>query len=159
MRILVAYYSRTGFTRKAAHAIADTIGAEVEEITDGKDRSGALGYMKGGKDAMMKATTDIAGADRDPSDYDLVIIGTPVWAWNMTPAARTYIKAKRDGFKGVAFFCTYGGSPGKTLEGMEALAGMKPVATLGLTSSEVATGGYGERLKEYVRKIKSSSKT
>ncbi len=156
MRILVTYYSRTGFTGKLANAIADTLGAEVEEIADRKDRSGALGYMRGGKDAMMKAATEIAGADRDPAAYDLVVIGTPVWAWNVSPAIRTYIAGKKARFKAVAFFCTYGGSPGKTLDEMEALAGIKPVATLGLTAAEVSGGKYGERLREYVRAVKAS---
>ena len=42
--------------------------------------------------------------------YDLVIIGTtPIWAWNPTPAVRTYIKQNNLSGKKVALFYTSDG--------------------------------------------------
>ncbi|MBU1704496.1 MAG: hypothetical protein KJ922_03965, partial [Nanoarchaeota archaeon] len=45
------------------------------------------------------------------------------------PAVREYLKANK--LNKTAFFCTYGGSEGKTFKDMEAVA-KKPIAVLGL---------------------------
>ena len=85
MKALVVYYSRSGVTRKVAQALAAALGAEIEEIVDTKDRSGAGGWLKAGADASLKRLTAIQPMTKDPAGYDLVVIGTPVWGWTMTP--------------------------------------------------------------------------
>jgi flavodoxin len=107
MKSLVVYYTRTGKTKSAAEAIAAQLGADIEEIVDLKKRKGALGWIGGGKDASRKSLTEIAPTQKSPADYDLVVVGTPIWAWAPTPAFRTYIgKSNLDGKK-VAVFYTY----------------------------------------------------
>ena len=54
--ILCMYYSRTGATRQAMTEIAQALDAELVELTDGVDRSGARGYLRSGMDAMRRAT-------------------------------------------------------------------------------------------------------
>ena len=80
--ILCMYYSRTGATRQAMTEIAQALDAELVELTDGVDRSGARGYLRSGMDAMRRATLPLAPyeTERPLSDYRLVILGTPVWA-------------------------------------------------------------------------------
>ena len=46
--ILCMYYSRTGATRQAMTEIAQALDAELVELTDGVDRSGARGYLRSG---------------------------------------------------------------------------------------------------------------
>ena len=41
MKILVAYYSRTGTTRKVAETIAGILKCDIEEVLDKKSRFGA----------------------------------------------------------------------------------------------------------------------
>ncbi|MFH0839199.1 MAG: hypothetical protein V1893_03330 [Candidatus Omnitrophota bacterium] len=143
MKYVVVFYSRTGVTRKVAHTIAGILKCDCEEIVDTKDRSGVIGYVKSGTDAASKKLTVIKNPQKDPGLYDLVILGTPVWAFTMTPAMRTYIIQHKEKFKLVAFFCTQGGAGGKkTFKDMEALCGKKPIGMLILKTAEVLHGEY-----------------
>ena len=63
----------------------------------------------GGKDATRKNQTEIAQTTKTPQDYDLIVIGTPIWAWSPTPAVRTYIQKNNLAGKKVALFYTSDG--------------------------------------------------
>jgi len=91
MKSLVVYYSRTCTTKKVAQEITKALKSDIEEVIDIKNRKGHLGYLISGRDASMKRLTLIKPMQKDASKYDLVIIGTPVWAWDVTPAIRTYL--------------------------------------------------------------------
>jgi len=151
VKTLVVYYSRTGNTKKVGQEIARQLKADEEEIFDVKDRRGPLGFLRSGREAKNKVLAEIRPTKKDPSKYDLVLIGTPIWAANMSSPVRTYLSQNK--FKRVAFFLTGGGVPGKTFEDMEILAG-KPVATLAITSKEVAQNTYSGKVKEFVASLK-----
>ena len=82
MKSLVVYYSRTGNTKFVAEEIAAEIGADIEEIVDLKSRAGTMGWLSAGRDATINRQTKIAETKRNPADYDLVVVGSPVWAWS-----------------------------------------------------------------------------
>jgi flavodoxin len=107
MKSLVVYYSRTGKTKWIAETIAATLCADLEEIVDLKKRGGPIGWIAGGKDATRKSLTEIAPVKRNPVDYDLVVVGTPIWAWSPTPAIRTYLCQNDLEGKKVALFYTF----------------------------------------------------
>jgi flavodoxin len=107
MKSLVMYYTRTGKTKFVAETVAAELGADIEEIVDLKKRDGKLGWIMGGKDATQKKLTEIAPSTRSPADYDLVVVGTPIWAWGPTPAIRTYLSKNDLSGKKVAVFYTY----------------------------------------------------
>jgi flavodoxin len=107
MKSLVVYYTRTGKTRFVAETIAAELGADLEEIVDLKKREGKLGWIISGKDASQKKLTEIATVKQSPADYDLVVVGTPIWAWAPTPAIRTYINQNDLSGKRVALFYTF----------------------------------------------------
>lgn len=155
MKILVVYYSRDGHTKAVAQTIARELGAEIEEIVDRKNRRGFFNWFLAGRDAARKKLTEIDPISCDPGRYDLLIIGTPVWAWNMTPAVRTYLAQTRGKIKQAAFFCTQGGSGGeKTFGYMEELSGLKPKAILELNSKELAGPDKGRKIAEFLSKLK-----
>jgi len=154
MRTLVVYYSKTGVTRKAAVAISRMLGADIEEIIDLKDRGGIMGWLTGGRDSCLKKPTEIKRPKKDPSKYKLVILGTPVWAFTLTPAIRTYITKRCRHLKRVAFFCTNGGAPGNTFKAMQELCGKKPLAALGLSTKDLRSGEYFNKIRKFVSKIK-----
>ena len=58
-KCLLVYYSRTGFTRRAAEEIARRLDCDIEEITEKKKRSSAIGYLGGIKDSILKKKAEI----------------------------------------------------------------------------------------------------
>jgi flavodoxin len=157
-KVLVVFYSRTGNTKKVAEDLARQLGADIEQLVDKKDRSGIGGYLKAGRDATKEMLTDIEPLKKNPSSYDLVIIGTPVWGWTMTPAVRTFITGNKDALKEVAFFTTAGGSkPDRIVAKMEALSGKKAVATAGFFAGEInskKTAKYDEKMAAFIAVLK-----
>lgn len=137
-KILVVYYSRTGNTERVAHDIAGSFGADIEKVRDKKDRSGCIGWIVSGFEGMSKKNTYIEATSYDPAKYDMVIIGSPVWSWNITPAIRSYIEQNKQNFREVAFFITAGStSAEKVVPYMEQLCGKKAVAYVGFVSKEL----------------------
>jgi len=104
MRSLVVYNSRTGNTRKIAKELANALECDIEEIIDTKKRSGPLGYIRSGRDASSKKLTVLKDLINDPSQFDLLIIGTPLWAWHVSTPVRTNIHQNHTNFNKVAFF-------------------------------------------------------
>jgi flavodoxin len=110
MKSLVVYYSRSGNAKFVAETIAKELGSDIEEIVDLKKRLGKLGYFEAGTDANRGKETKIAPQKLSPTDYGLIVVGGPVWAWSPPPAIRTYIH-KNNGLSGrkVALFFTQDG--------------------------------------------------
>ena len=120
MKSLIVYYSRTGNTKFMAETIAAEIGAETEEVIDLKNRQGRLAFLPAGRDAMQGKETQIAEIKRKPGDYDLIIVGQPIWAGSPTPAIRTYLNKNDLSGKKVALFFSDSGL-GKAVEKTKAL--------------------------------------
>ena len=155
MKILVVYYSRTGTTKKVAETIASDLKCDSEEIIDTKNRSGFWGYLKSGRDAMKKRLTILEPIKKNPASYDLVVIGTPIWAWAVSAPVRTYIVQNADKFKKVAFFCTMGGSGDiKAFKEMESISGKTAIASLGLRQSDVKNDSYKGKVDKFIEEIK-----
>ena len=121
MKSLVVYYSRTGNARFVAETIAAEVGADTEEVIDLKKRSGIIGFLGGGSDARRGKETKIAPTIKSPVDYDLLIIGTPVWAGRPTPAIRTFLKKNDLSEKKVAVFVAQGGKKLQAIDQTKAL--------------------------------------
>ncbi|HNV93849.1 MAG: flavodoxin [Candidatus Methanofastidiosum methylothiophilum] len=154
MKTLVVYYSRSGNTKKIAEEISKNLKCENEEIIDSKNRKGALGWIIAAIDAHSKKLTTIKGTTKDPAKYDLVVIGTPIWAALMAPAVRVYINENKGKFKNVAFFCTYGGSgDAKAFGEMEDYIGITPISKLTITTKELKAN-YETKLKNFTKGIK-----
>lgn len=127
MKVLVAYFSRHGHTKKVGKKIAKILKAEEEEIIDLKDRSKIINWFYSAFDEELKTPTKIQKLQYNPSDFDLVVIGTPIWD-GIPPAVKEYLRNK---FKKVAFFITFGASAGDAPSDMARLS-KKPVAVLEL---------------------------
>ena len=154
MRALVAFYSRTGTTKKVAEYMSKNLNCDIEEIIDTRNRSGALGYLSAGKDATFRQLTKLKEIKKDPKDYDLVIIGTPIWSWNISTPIRTYIS--QNSFEKVAFFCTMGGSGGERAFKEMGEMSKKPIAVVALTTKEATAGTYKEKARKFIKEIQHS---
>jgi flavodoxin len=154
MKTLVVYYSRSGNTKKIAEEISNKVKCDIEEIIDNKNRKGLIGWLISGRDAHSKKLTTISEIKKDPSKYDVVAIGTPIWAGLMAPAVRTYINENKGKFKNVAFFCTCGSSGDvKTFEDMEDYIGITPLSKLVIIAKDFQTS-HEDKLKDFIKGIK-----
>jgi len=153
--ILVVYYSRTGSTRKVAEYITKQLGADMEMIIDMKKRSGAFGFVIGGMDALMRKETEISEIKKDPSKYELVIVGSPMWAGNMPPAIRTYLNKYKANIKSVAFFATSGG-PGqeKIFKKVRSFLDRELISLMGICTKELKDDSvFDAKLSSFIESI------
>ena len=156
MKSLVVYYSRSGNTRFVAEKISQKIGGDIEEIIDKKRRKGPLGFVIGGFDATIGTKTDIAEMKKSPRDYDLIVVGTPMWNKRITPAVRTYLEDNKFSEKRVALFCTNNGSQServfKTLK--EIMNGCIFVGELAISNAQKDREDTEKKISEWSKSLK-----
>ena len=113
---LVAYFSASGITRKAAEMIAEVADCDIYEITpkiaytkadlnwmDKKSRSSVEMNDKKIRPELADNTIDISG-------YDEIILGFPIW-WYVAPTIiNTFLEAHDFAGKKIVLFATSGGS-------------------------------------------------
>jgi flavodoxin len=140
MRALIIFYSRTGTTRRLAERIAVLTGAEREELVEPRSRRGILGSLRSAYEAARQKATPIEPIRHDRAAYDVIVVGTPVWCDSVSPPVRTLLERLRGTRPALAFFCTCGQKGERALAQMARIAGREPIATLSLTSDQVARG-------------------
>lgn len=115
MKKLVIFYSFEGNTKYIAEGIAKELSADLLELKPVNEVKTSK-FMKlfwGGKEVITKKKPEIENFDKDPNDYELIYMGTPVWAWTYTPAFRTFLSKVSMENKNIALFCCHGGGKGK----------------------------------------------
>ena len=152
MKTLIVYYSRTDVTKGIANKLQKELNCDIEEITDDGKYDGKLGFLKGGMNATMGRASDINPISKNPADYDLVIVGTPVWSSNMAPPIFTYLIQNRDKINKMASFCTcMGGGYDKALEKMAEVSGKEQISTMFLTSKDIENPS--EKINNFINKF------
>lgn len=116
MKVLITYYSWSGNTKKLADEIADEIPVNTEvEIKVPANTFNNDMYQT--FDIAKKQIADnnypiIQRLDVNPNDYDLILVGSPVWGGMPATPIHTFLDQIQD-FKGeVASFYTDAGSVG-----------------------------------------------
>jgi flavodoxin len=135
MKALVIFYSYEGNTACAAKAIGAACGADCLELKPVGEhkRRGFSKYVWGGRQVLTKAEPPLEPLTADPAGYDLLFLGTPVWAGTYAPAWRTFFAGRHLAGKDVALFCCYGGSAGGTFRHFRReLADCRVLGELGL---------------------------
>ena len=151
-QIVIAYYSRTGVTRKVAEQLAALLDADLEEIREAKDRSGVLGWLGAGLDSTFKREANLT-SDHNVEGRKTVVIGMPVWGFKPPPAVRSYLRKVNLAGKKVCAFCTFDGSGGDRV--LDAVAGMVPgglAARLAL-KKPAARPNLAATLKEWAKQV------
>jgi len=110
-KILIVYYSLTGNTQFIAETLRDTIEADILELRPIKELKADSGtrFMWGGFQSTMKKKPELMDFDINPLEYDLVILGTPVWAWNISPPMRSFLSKFDLTGKNVALWMCHAG--------------------------------------------------
>lgn len=111
MKTLVIYYSFEGNTKHIGDILAKTMNADVLELKPEKDikTHGFMKYFWGGMQVIMKQEPELLTYDNKTNDYDLIIIGTPVWAGTFTPPLRTFFSKEVINDKKIALYCCHDG--------------------------------------------------
>lgn len=128
-KILVAYFSASGVTKKIAEMLAKEANADLYEIKP------AIPYTKEDLNWMdKKSRSSIEMGDKsfrpaivkdelDPSRYDQILLGFPIW-WYVAPTiVNTFLESYDFTGKNITLFATSGGSGfGKTAEELQVSA-------------------------------------
>lgn len=133
MKTLVVYYSMGGNTKYAAEKIALASGADVLRIEPVKayPDKGFRKFIWGGKSAVMAETPALLSYEFDSEKYGAVVFGFPVWASNVAPPIRTFVKDNKDALKDKqisAFACEGGSGAEKALSKLAAAIGIENYA-------------------------------
>ncbi len=156
-RILVVFFSRSGTTREVAEQLGARLGADLEEISDPTPRTGVFGFVRSSYEAQRRQLPPIASSHHDPADYDLVVIGTPVWTSSVSSPVRAYLRRHRDVLRKVAFFCTCGGSGSRgALAQMQEEVGHEPVVRMQLRQDDVGTVSTEAVLERFVDRVRAA---
>ncbi|MBD5149902.1 MAG: flavodoxin family protein [Oscillibacter sp.] len=106
--ILCVYYSRTGNTEKLMKEISQELKCELVKLDDGVDRGGLGGWLRSGMQAMARRLPPVKPIRTAfPLDvYDLVIIGTPVWAGRCSAPVRSFLSQYGEQLRRTAYVVT-----------------------------------------------------
>lgn len=153
-RVLLVYYSRTGYTASIAQDLANWGGWDVERIHDRHPRLGGWGFVRCMFDVLLGRHPAIQRTEKNPADYALVVLGAPVWMGRLSSPIRSYIARQRECFGRIAFFCTYGGKGAQhAAQQCATMAGRPLAAMLAITDTEIDLGRYWDKLGEFQSQI------
>ena len=111
-KILIAYYSKTGNTKRAAEEIAKMTGGTLHRIVPQKTYPDSYfatiavakwESLKGEKPALADKVEGIGG-------YDKILVGFPIWWFGCPQLIKTFMESYDFDGKKVYPFCTHGGS-------------------------------------------------
>ncbi|MHB9296556.1 hypothetical protein PilKf_02329 [Pillotina sp. SPG140] len=159
--ILVIYCSYSGNCACIAEHIKEQTGADLLRLTIAgeKPRAGFLRYVWAGPLLLSKKNPPLEPYTVDIQRYDLIIIGTPVWAGSMAPVFRTFFSQTPISGKRIAFFCCHAGSRGSVFNAMkDALPGNEYSGEIDFVHpiSQAQTGLFNTRLKPWLNSVQSS---
>jgi flavodoxin len=159
MKTSIIYYSYSGITRGIAEKVQKACGGDLIEVKSKEHYSKLTAYTVGAYRAMKGECDPIEPETIDVSGSDLIVVGTPVWAFKATPAINAAIAALKgcNGKKAV-IFATCGGSPKDTLPIMKKALEAKGVTVIGqfvLTQKEV---GDEQKIKVLIDSISVANK-
>lgn len=162
MKKLVVFYSLHGNTRNLALTIAREVGADVLELQPKKDLdpSKSTKFFWGGMQVMFRKKPELQPFDKNPEDYDLIFIGTPVWVGTFTPVFRTFFEKVNFANKKIALFCSYESSGDRAIQNLkEALKGNEFVDSMTFrTDAGKAKEANAEKAKKWVENIEHRTK-
>lgn len=121
MRTAIVYYSLEGNTELIANILAELIGGDIIKLKPQKELQGKgfKKYFWGGMHAVFNEKPKLNNDFSDISNYDTIMIGTPIWAGTVTPPVNTFLsEAQLKNKKIILFACSSGGDVSKCFDKM-----------------------------------------
>ena len=126
MKTIVVYYSLDGNSHLIAERIKTTLVADTLRLepVESMPKQGFMKMFQGGKQALLGDMPALKPYRLDVDQYELLILGGPVWAGSPAPALITFLQQTKFRGKKVALFCCHGGGKGRTFSKLrDALSG------------------------------------
>lgn len=154
---LIAYFSASGTTAKAAKNLASAIGADIYEIkpqvpyngadldwTDGKSRSSLEMKDKSSRPALADKNAPVSG-------YDTIFLGFPIWWYTAPTIVNSFLESYDFSGKKIILFATSGGSGfGRTRDDLVKSVGKNATIIEGM----IMNGSYSDaQLKSWSEKF------
>jgi len=118
-------------------------------------RAGARGYLRSLIDALCRRRVSIMPALHDSSCYEIVVIGSPVWASHASAPVLAWLTEHGEQIRHLALFCCLGGrGAGPALKQLAGAARKAPVATCAITTHDVHERLDGDLRQSFARKIR-----
>ncbi|RAM58390.1 flavodoxin [Mesotoga sp. SC_3PWM13N19] len=118
-KILVVYYSHDESTKSIAESIANETNADLLELRPIEKKGGRkVRYIWEGKSVSMDPVPELEPYSIDPNQYDLIFLGSPVWAMSYAPPMESFLKEANLSEKKIALFCTHEGLMGIVFQEM-----------------------------------------
>jgi DNA-binding transcriptional ArsR family regulator/flavodoxin len=150
LKACVIFYSYTGVTRGIAEGICTSSGCDLIEVKTREEYSSFTAYTTGVLRSRKGACDPIVPEEIDVSQYDLLIIGSPVWAWKPAPAINAAVQALRNcEGKMAVTFVTCCDHPGEALPLLNAALtgrGVDVMAEICLTGEDTKNPAVGNEL-------------
>jgi len=123
MKTALIYYSYEGNSALIAEAIKAGFAVDVFEIktANTKKRKGFAKYFWGGAQVFFGRKPALLPLSVDVNAYDIIILGTPVWAGSPAPALVSFLSKTAITGKKLALFCCYAGNKGKVFDKIKSL--------------------------------------
>jgi flavodoxin len=111
MKALVVYFSFEGNTKLVAKKISETINADLVELKTSKvyPKEGIGKFFWGGKSVIFGEKPELINQPIDMNPYDVIIIGTPIWAGTFAPPIKSLISQYSIQGKKIGMFACHGG--------------------------------------------------
>jgi flavodoxin len=124
-KILVAYFSASGVTKKLAEKIAAAVAADISEIVPEQPYTPQdLDWQ----DSGSRSSVEMKDADARPAikypvktdGYDVIFLGFPIWWYTAPMIIRTFLESADFSGKTIVLFATSGSSKmGKTMQDLK----------------------------------------
>ena len=123
MKTIIVYYTFEGNCTIIAKMLESILNAKTLRIKTKADqkRKKAGGFFWGLSQMFFNRKPVLAPYDFNVNDWDMIILGMPVWAGDPVPAMQSFIKNTNISGKKIALFCTHAGSAGSTMETLKAM--------------------------------------
>jgi len=124
MATLVVYYSKTGTTKKVAETVISKLNCDFDELR----------YDEGTK--TIQSTCN-------PSEYDCVILLSPIWAFSLAAPVKSYITQHKSKIKTYRLIVTCGriGLRG-CIRNCKSVIGRSPEKAVKFMAKDVVAGNF-----------------
>ena len=156
MKAAVVFYSLDGNCSLVAQELKTLINADLIQLQtlDEKKRSFLGKMLRGGGMVVMGKKPPLKPYTFDPAEYDLLVIGVPVWAGSPAPPIKTFLSGAGISGKKIAIFVCHAGGMRGALDKLKSLLPENEiVAEANFVNPSKNRGEAKRQIADWVKKL------